>query len=374
MRIRKSKLIYLLSDIFMYICFFATFVVTNIYNNDILLRIRLIATVIAGILGLLAFIRQQRKMNLPIFLFIVLMIVSWILIAIFRPEGMLELNQFIYSMCYMGIALNLLSHKQKILPAAILYYGTLLIMLYRLLIQKVAIRGFLLDGTSYNYISILAMLYLMLYCLILIQNDRNIPFIIAIPYFVVCILAYGRGGCISGILFLGAVIYINFGKIRKRGMKFIVTTSFIILLIIFFQTNIFYDFVATYFGKFQVAGYVDEARITIWSKFIENNMKGVSAFLLGSNPGLIRSDLNLHNTFLQCWAHFGFLTFLISFYSYIRGGIQGVLENKKAYVAMLLIFVIRATTDRLAFWGYSEPFFYYFIFHSMLNQNEGVAF
>ncbi len=332
----------------------------------ICLRLCLLSLLISCVFSFFSY----SKKNYLCFLYILLFVVSWLIELIFRPEWQYSFDYFVYSVSYMLVAMFLVQWSQKIFALRILFLFVMVSIIVKLLIFNTPIREFMLDESSYNFISVLALLYFGLYCLTLIKNNKPLSLKEGFLFLVVCCLAYGRGGIISAVCFMSLLVLVKFYKSRISVNKKILIVCLLIFSIIFFHSlllNSLSDYEV--FGKFKKMGMESNGRADIWLQFINNSFESFKDFILGSNPLMVFNDGNLHNSYLQMYANFGLVFFIANVFITIC--ILIYYSRKRSRNIWLLIlfvtFITRALLDRVCFRGHCEILYFYFIFNFFID-------
>ena len=364
--IRTKITIFTLADIFMWLFMAFTFIAISINSASIIFQIRFGILLIAGVLGFLQIFKREIRNNRTI-MFIGLCTFSWSLSLLLRGENAYSSNLFLYSFLYMGIGINLSSHHHNTIYSQILFYIVCGITLFRLLVLNEPIRGFLKDGTSYNFISVLLLLYLSYYSVELIQNNRSIPYLAAVIFAWISLLAYGRGGIITGLFFLAFITFLRIRDETNKNKEFvrliavltIITGAIAILLYLISENDtLFYGV----FAKFYLRSGVKEPRFEMWDGYISECVKSLSTLLFGADSTSFIVDGNLHNSFFQMHSNLGLIPVLILLYSFIRLAIYSFKKRHKDLLCILLTIIVRSMTDKTAFQGYCEPLFYCLVF------------
>lgn len=361
--INIKKLIHLLGDICLYSFILLTFYVFVFNYSTQFLKIRFIILLIGGIFGFLG----MRKQDIKIIAIVFLVIVSYMIQQISRKAGIYGGDLFLYTLSYMGLAINMINHKQNKTMPVLIYYVCISLLIIKLVVFSTPIRQFMLDGSSYNYISVIALFPLCLYIITLAQNNKEIPLIAAILFFVVTVIAYGRGGILAGSTFLFLVILLKIRKVKSLILRIFILTIMAILFLIFLNSSIYYAVMSTVLKKFTLIGMNDTGRMEYWVQFLEAISSDLSDFILGPNPFYIRFDGNLHNSFLQAYAIFGIAVFLVVTLCMVS--ILVWLLKKKKYTLFIIAFTlfVRANSDKLFFQGFCEIYLWYFVFYAVEN-------
>ena len=227
----------------------------------------------------------------------------------------------------------------------------------------------LLLANSRNYISILLLSTMLLYYISCLDKKKSVSILPAIIYLFINMYATGRAGIIVAIFLLIGVLFYKYISVRRKNVKILIGFLGIISIfalcvyILNLDNAIILRLINTKFSAFAQRGYDSNGRFEIWSTFVNNNNKSIGDFLFGSDATLAMGDGNLHNSFLQCYASFGILGFVLVIALTIRAFFGGI--HKKAFFWLILFggFILRAVTDRVFFQGYCEVYLYYFLFY-----------
>ena len=363
---RRRFIFGIICNFFVLLYLYLNFVIRVFDNSIISLRLCLVSLLMSCVCSFFCYSRK----NYLCFLYIILFIVSWIIELIFKPEWQYSFDYFVYSVSYMLVALFLVQWNQKIFALRVLFIFVMVSILVKLLLFDTPIREFMLDESSYNFISVLALLYFGLYCLTRIKNNKPLSLKDGLLFLVVCCMAYGRGGIISAVCFLSLLLLVKFCKSRMGANKKVLIGFLVLFSIIFFH-SLLLDRLSDYevFGKFRKMGMESNGRADIWLHFISNSFSSIKDFILGANPSKIFNDGNLHNSYLQMYANFGFVFFLSNVFITIF--ILIYYSRKRSRNIWLLIlfvtFIVRALLDRVCFRGHCEILYFYFIFNFFLD-------
>lgn len=366
MKLRRRYIFGIICNFFVLLYLFLNFVIRVFDNSIISLRLCLFSLLVSCVCSFFCY----SKKNYLCFLYILLFIVSWFIELIFKPEWQYSFDYFVYSVSYMLVAMFLVQWSQQVFALRVLFIFVMVSILVKLLLFDTPIREFMLDESSYNFISVLALLYFGLYCLTLIKNNKPLSLKDGFLFLVVCCLAYGRGGIISALCFLGLLLVYKFYNARIGANKKVLIGFLVLLSIIFFH-SLLLERLSDYeiFGKFKKMGMESNGRADIWLKFINNSFSSFKDFILGANPAKIFTEGNLHNSYLQMYANFGFVFFISNVFITIL--ILIYYSRKRSRNIWLLIlfvtFIVRALLDRVCFRGHCEILYFYFIFNFFID-------
>ena len=356
----------------MYAFFIVTFYSFVIQSSSFISQIRLLILIISGLFGyFIYFLHHYKEMSsLKIFAFIMMMIFFWLVSSTLRLIGIYDFDVFKYTLFYMGIALNLLDHKHSINITRFMFYCVCFIIIYKIVIMNVPIRMFMKDGTSYNYISVITLFFLLLYCLVYMQHQKKIPITTALIFFIICLLSYGRGGIVTASFFLISIISYNYIMVNGVNKKIVIFILLAFSLLFMFEPLLTKIYELGFLNKFLSAGYSDASRFYIWDDYLSSCFESAKSFLLGGNKYGVMPDGNLHNSYLQLYSSFGFIPFLVNIYIFINLILLTFRNKNGLYLIILFTFFIRSFTDKLLFQGYCEIFYFYFIFDYLKNSNK----
>ena len=359
--------IQILSHLCLYLFFAMTAVIFLYEFNSTMFNLRYGFMAIGALCGYYFCFRSHYRMyGLP--LLSVVLLLCWTLCFVYEPEYQnYTFGNVAYTLIYIGLSTILLQNKYSHKMTLILYAFTSLTIIVKL-IQNVNVNHIML-ATSRNYISVLLLLPMMFYYISC--HDKNKPFSVfpVISFFFIGIFSLGRGGVASaGYLTVALCIYKVMHINNKRQkliiwMIIVLTTMLAIIYISGLDSLVFGQFLNANFSRFVQKGVTDEARLYYWSSFLENNKQSFLTFLFGSDVHLIRSDGNLHNSFLQSYAAFGIVGFLIIIGLSIRSMFMSIRKKDYLYLILFIGLAIRAFTDVIFFQGYCEIFLYYFLFY-----------
>ena len=367
LRITKKANIDNIKTICLSIFFFMTVVIFLYQYNSMMFGLRYGFMLIGALLGLWSCLRGRVKFYRPLVLLGVLFL-CWG-ICYLGQNGYLNysFSNLLYSFLYIGLSITLLNNKYShISTVFILVFATITVLLR--ILQHVNMNHILL-ANSRNYISILLLLPILLYYISCHDKKKPIYIIPVILYFYISIYAVGRGGIVSaGFLTVTLCIY-KANHIKNKAGRRIIWFFILIIAITMaiylsnFDALVLNKILNTNFSRFFLKGTTDVSRQTVWAAFFKNNMRSLGTFLVGSNVELARYDGNLHNSFLQAYASYGLIGFLVLLSLIIRSAVQSIRQKDTLFLILLIALSFRALTDRVFFQGYCEIFLYYFIFY-----------
>lgn len=309
----------------------------------------------------------KNKFQFPVFFAIGLSFL-WI-ISVLGQGGYqnYEISDFLYTICYIGLSVLVLQNQYSHIISLGLYGITSASILIRIL-QGVN-KNLILLANSRNFISILLLSTMLLYYISCMDKKKPILVTPVLLFFYINIYATGRSGIVvSGVLTIGLLIYKYFSIENKRlktlmGFLIAIVLAVVCIYIMNLDESILSRFINTNFSAFIARGTDSNGRYLIWDTFLENNKRSVASFIFGSDASLAMMDGNLHNSFLQSYASFGILGFIVFVALVIKSLISGFKRKEYLFLILFAGLALRALTDRVFFQGYCELYLYFFIFY-----------
>lgn len=366
-KIRSQDIVNKIGNICLYaFLFLTTYIFLYRYDHTMFL-IRYAFLIVGALVGYAKCFRgRNRFSNVPVFAF--MMSILWI-IASWGQNGYENygVSDFIYTICYIGICILVLQNEYSHIISLGLYGITAITILIRVL-QGVN-KNLILLANSRNFISILLLSTMLLYYISC--HDKKKPILVTpvLLYFYINVYATGRSGIIvSGFLTLGLLIYKYLSIENKNIRRLMGLAIVIVLLTVGFYVAVWdgyliESFLRRNFSAFFTRGMDSNGRDEIWGTFLKNNGKSVLNFLFGSDSSLAMNDGNLHNSFLQSYASFGMIGFVVIIVLVVRAFATGIKEKDYLWLILFSCLVLRAVTDRVFFQGYCEMYLYYFLFY-----------
>lgn len=303
--------------------------------------------------------------------------ICWVLEIFMKRAWNYDVMDFFSSLLYMGIAFFILTFQHNFNILRKIYIFASLLIIFRIAVVGESFILIMVGGNSYNYISII---FLFLLGMVLITNNnlKNSQIIAYyVLYFMICILSYGRGGIVSGTVLIAGVLFINvFQRKNKTQALFMFAFMLIIIVVIvvFGQTIGNAIIAENYFGKFNHYGFDSNGRLDIWSNYLKDCFSSIYAVVLGGdqfkNLSISNGELNLHNSYLQMYASYGLMYFLLNVFL-MGKTIRKKINEKNWYMLIYLFaFMIRAFTDKMMFEWPCEIIYYYFIFDYLISKSS----
>lgn len=346
------------------ICLFVQGYVRFVSNMSLAMVLGNAALVVAGVLGVLLMLMDGELYSVG---YVCFACVSWIIGYLMRPEWQYSVKFMLSSFSYMGVAYYLARRKQNAWMVKAIFYFFSLFLLYELLLLKVHYTRIMRDGTSHNYISIILLMYLGVIALIESKTNKSLSIPQALLFLMICVLAYGRGGILCGVLLFGGIFILRIKSDKNKKKKFAVLTGMIVLGCIFGARFLSFLDKGKYFQKFQDKGMDSAGRFGIWKMFFHTCTESFTAFILGGNPGVItiankNHEGNLHNSFLEMYAVMGLFFFCVNLILIALATVKNIKWKNKYVLVFIIPFFLRIATDKAMFRGGCEIVYYYFIF------------
>ncbi len=363
-------------EVFLYAFLILEFYVYTINNNTLIIYIRTFFLISTAVVGCFLFVWHRD--SLKTIIYILLIVISWIVCSLVTTDGayFYDWDLMKYTLCYIGVALGLISHKNGLLPAFLIYYAVVIDTLIRIVILGEDIHMFMLSGSSYNYIPVIIMLYLMIYLIIRHQNGMGISLPATLLFFAVTVVSYGRSSMIAGAVLLALAVYQNYvGSTNKWYRLFLIGVSILCIVVMLAFILGASELFNSLFGKFLSMGLDSNGRMSIWGTYIQDCLYSWQDFFFGGNAYLAHpDDGNLHNIFLQMHASFGLIFTVVNVWV-ICGFIIRSIKKKDIFITCLLIgFLVKAFFDKIVFLGYNEIVYFYFMFYYFEEYSNSKIF
>lgn len=359
-KVRKTSPILFICRTLIYVFFSLTLILFLHKYNSSLFILRMIFLISASMMGYFLSIKKGDVFLEPVFL-AVLFIVNWICCILTQKSLNYEINNLVYTISYIGMAVLLLRNYCNLFLSTIVMGWSMGIIGFKMMLGIP--NSEILLANSRNYISVLLLFTVLLYYLTCYQQKKELNIIPAIINFVICILAYGRGGILASAFLLAGLCFCKIIYVKGDREKIMLILLLLAVAVIFFKYLIDTNKIYLMFNKFYKDGTVDSVRLEIWKSFLKNNFLTPETVLWGSGAKEVWEDGNLHNSFLQLYASFGLIPFVTISGLIIQAFIHGLREDALVWNVLFVTLLIRALTDKLFFQGYCEVFLYYFVMY-----------
>ena len=324
----------------------------------------------AGVAGL-AYALGQKKYNVT---YLVLFFTAYIVTLAFN--WLIVRNNSISTIAsnflLLGIALLLLLDLHSLKFGAFVFYTSAVMILYRMFTSG---RRRILTSSA-NYISIAILLPCALYYMALEKEKGEVRFIDLLPAviaFNISIMAEGRGGILSCLVLLIAMLLLHMRTLaegRKRRTVIFVLI-FLLAAVILYMRN--FSLVDTFLGlgKYRNRGISTNGRMTLWRSYYEGIRESAAYILFGGPVNRIQATANYggntHNSFIQLHAYNGLVMLLIVAIASVRAAVSYIREKQFITLTVLLVIILRGMTDKYIFGQYGMPIFLFLILAPMVR-------
>ena len=360
LRISKKQIKEQIINSFLIVTLLMFFITRVISNSSLMLTVSNLCVVAIGMIGLFWIFLNK---DIYIIGYTFLLIVFCIICDLIKTEWSYG-SDCVFSVMFIGIAYCLYSIKVNSKLFGMLFYFVCMYFVITILVMHVSFRNIIIEGTSYNYISVIAIFYYTIYELAKIKNNGEPGIIDTIILLIVCVLGYGRGGILTAFitaLLVGIYkLYVN--KARKR-MYLLLLIAFGVLYFILPYIQQMLTMLNA-FGKFERRG-LEDTRDDMWREYIVLCSKNFSDFFFGVSPIKFNYSGNMHNFLFQMHATFGMPFFIITIYLIIKSILKCVKEKQTWLLIIISCFLIRCFTDKVMFRGFGEIILYYFLFKTI---------
>ena len=338
-----------------------------VYASSVILLGYQGSLVICGLIGLFLMVSDRKYGLIAYVLFSLLCYVICLIPKI--GDWYYPVPGFIQSLSHMGCAYWLIAHRPKSWPYRTMYYLVSAFILFKVLVMHVSIRQIMKVDNTYNYISVFALFYLGMFCVTKLMHDTKVHIINILIFLVICVLAYGRGGILTGLVFTALAVLLEIKGRTDDKKTILIALAALIVLVVFGQNIIESVLSGGLFAKFQKVG-LSTQRTVLWSNFLSESLDSVKNFLFGVNATHIRFDGNVHNAYLQMYASMGIGFALVNFVLIIAATVNNI-KNKKYWItAVIMVIFMRAFLDKTMYPGSFEVFLYYYVFNYIVANDR----
>ncbi len=234
---------------------------------------------------------------------------------------------------------------------------------------------------SHNYVG--SFLILLLFPVVVKMKKQTVNYnqlaqivILSIEFFVVALLAVGRGSIISlGVFMVGVIIYYILSRENTSvWLKFlIIITSISILFFVAFNPDVLSHVFSRFYQRRSVAT-AEEPRAIIIGQYI-SSCSTLKEVLFGATlrkSALISTyNTNPHNSYINIHAHYGMIGLLMVLIAFFQNLKSGLRKKEWLYVFLIFAFIIRIFTDTIVGAGALDAIAYYLIIRWRLEQKYG---
>lgn len=367
LNIREDKSVIfptLVIEIF-YLLYFCKMIVGSETNLSNILDSFMVMLGVLSLIYISAFKKIKRK---SLFLgFISIFIMSGMLSALYTSNY--GFNDFLLMFQYLGVGLLLCKYKLnfKLTNFSFLMYASYFIIQILLGTHP----DNLFNGFSRNAVSIFIIIQIILLYISTFQWKKNLTIFPTLINLVLSIWSIGRSGIITSVVLFLIILSL---KHKERGLKTIFTYIgiFTVLTIsfLYFYETIFESAIE----RTVVMGMTDSSRESINSAYITNasNSLGNLFFGVSINEVSVFSlfSYNLHNAYLKLHSFHGLLGFSLILFQVVNSGFQFLKNKNLLYLGLMVVILLRITTDIAAFHGPFDPLIIYFLYTGIIYKQK----
>lgn len=236
---------------------------------------------------------------------------------------------------------------------------------------------------SNNFVSVLLLIPTIVYYTRLEKERKRIPVLPALAVTVSSFLAVGRSGIItSAMLLLFILWYITISD--KNWKNAYNQTLFRIVIVIAGIAVVFVliSFIGRLqslpiFQKFTRYGMYGTGRAGMWEEYLETMRPSLKSVVFGVNykylPLMVRYKNNLHNSFFNLHADYGLFVLLFVIYLFLLNCRECLKKKQWIYLSMMIVFFVRAFTDRIFGGGSSAtPVLFFILLY--IHEQDSIVF
>ena len=358
----------------LYASFPLLFYLSNLFrmtqNISVLYRLSIY---IFGTIGILCFV-FSRKWKKEILIFSTIYFLGGIFNILII--GNLTFSDIAADIFLFGITYLMLAYRSSYIQGVASFYITFFTFLF---FYRRGINTHFILSSSGNYISVLLIISASLYYISLQQSGRKIfawDVIPAILSFALSVWAKGRGGILSTgilvVLMTFQLMYQMTNKKAKNILKLFIAFFSIVTFILISDFSVINWFFSL--GKWSYRGVDNSDRIYIWNSYFAKVVESIFYILFGAPLDQInvisRFGGNCHNSFIQLHAYNGLITF-ITFSYYLGKCFIFYIRTKQWIIAsVVLVFCLRAFSDKFIFGQYGMPLMLFFIMNPYYGKGK----
>ena len=277
-----------------------------------------------------------------------------------------------FTVIYAGVCLLLMDDGVDERYILIALYADCLLMAYRII--RAGLGNPIFGEMSNNFASVLLFLPTIVYYTRAEYYGKKISIIPSLAVTMTCVLAMGRGGMISAAL-LSAFLLLYVARTESNWKSKYYQSLFKILLVFLALIVIvvglsFVDRIKSLsvFERFSKFGMYGTGRAGIWEEYLTNMVRNVKNILLGVSyqdlPLMERYRGNLHNSFFNFHADYGLIVLLFLLGLIASNGVRCIRKKRWIYLSVMIIFFVRAFTDRIFGGGSAAtPILFFVLLH-----------
>lgn len=346
------------------------------FSLDVMHAIQSGSALICLIFGLLRCNRRIKRIVIILgSLFSALMLTSIIY------NGNARVVNLLWIWGFLGVAMILYQFGIKKEYAKITFYIIILFFIYQY-ISGTDFNDVITNGSP-NGISLFCIFAMVLYYIPYSRTNRmeRLSYIPPLIAGAVCLWAAIRSAVLSlGIFFILILIYNIFFVKSKTWIK-VISLVFVMALIIVFLKSFYEEMSANMVSKInREGGSTESPRTLIWIDYFYAATKNIGNFIFGPytlDPSYINLYIagggNTHNSFLMLHSKYGIVGFLITNYYLFISLLKSLKVNKVLFL-LIIVTLIRASFDWMAFPGSLDVLFWYFILYAIDEGNSTIQY
>ncbi len=341
---------------------------------------QLLMSLVLSTLGLLALLLTSiiiQKMYLKLYLFIGLLLFSFLVSSLFvsaRTERLGHVVLFILANA--GVALVLVKGLASRGGAYIVFYSLTAYFLI-LIAAGVGARD-ALTSTSYNGISMMLLTACVSLYIVLGVEGRKIDLKPALVTGLLCIWAIGRSGILSSMILLGGLLLILLHSRIKSRYFFILVLAVVIFIAYLFFDNLIALSQGNFFLGNAVEVYlarnadVESVRLVLWANYFNN--LDFSRLFFGANiftdpwPQGEEFGYNYHNSWISLHSQTGLMGLVVI--ALVGLSLLKFWKNNKLFFVLFSAVITRWSTDAGIFFESWDFLMYFFIFYYLSGKAD----
>lgn len=251
----------------------------------------------------------------------------------------------------------LIRYRISTVVLRVFLYSYLFAIIYFVLIVNID-PNFLFATASRNYVGWHGLALTALYYLIRYRNGEKIELITAFITIVFSLLLIGRSTIMCSLLLFFGLLFLKYRQISGI-YKFIFVLLLVGISIVI--ASYFSDFLEQGFQRFEAKSIDSEGRAFLFDSYLDKI--NVETFFVGVSPfqyPFFIYNNTLHNSYL--WAHSNFGVLIFPFLIFLLWVLFYRVQTNLYLRLILVVLLIRAAVDVVAFTGWYDYIFFYIIY------------
>ena len=319
-----------------------------------------------GIISLVLMTVKIDRRHVNAYIFINGLIFSVLVSSLFVGRVERVEHSIIFALCGAGIALLILNKKVSSWSGYLVFYGITSYFI-TLMISGVDVR-YALSGSSHNGISMMMLVACVsLYAISGVQN-KKIDLLPAILTFIICVWAIGRSGILASLILLVGILIVKW-KFRGWAIIYhIIIFCFFVFMVIVNQDyllSIIDNLIRGAIENYSYKSAQEEPRFMLWENYYHN--LDLYRIVFGANlledpwPEGELYAYNYHNTWINLHAQTGLMGLLVC--TLLFCALINYFKTNRLFFVLLLVLLVRWTSDIGLFFESWDFLIYFFIFH-----------